>query len=60
VNLRRIVAAGPVPLRHVIAEYKHHARTVTCECGWHGSTESIHGERSPWQEHVLEHRPSRS
>ena len=25
-------------LKHVIAEYKHRAQTVTCVCGWHGST----------------------
>ena len=31
-------AAQPVnePLKHVIAEYKHQAQTITCVCGWHG------------------------
>jgi len=46
--------------KHVIAEYKHRAQTVTCECGWHGSTASQPGERSAWQEHVAEHRPGRT
>jgi hypothetical protein len=43
--------------RHVIAEYKHRARTITCECGWHGSSEAGHEKRSPWQEHLAEYRP---
>jgi hypothetical protein len=47
------------PTKHVIAEYKHRAQTVTCECGWHGSTFSIPGERSAWQSHVAENRPER-
>lgn len=47
------------PLRHVIAEYKHRAQMVTCECGWVGSTASPFGERSPWQEHLAEHRTER-
>ena len=57
-TLRRNTPQSPVdqPPRHVIAEYKHRTQTVTCECGWHGSTASALGERSPWQEHVAEHR----
>ena len=37
--LRRNMPPVPVdqPQRHVIAEYKHRAQTVTCECGWFGS-----------------------
>jgi hypothetical protein len=48
-----------LPPRHVIAEYKHRAQTVTCECGWHGSTLTIPGERSDWQSHVAENRKPR-
>jgi hypothetical protein len=44
------------PRRHVIAEYKHRTQTVTCECGWRGSAASTLGERSPWQDHLAEHR----
>jgi hypothetical protein len=61
VNIRltrpAVVQDGP---RHVIAEYKHRAQTVTCECGWHGSTASAPRERSAWQDHVAEHRPART
>ena len=46
--------------RHVIAEYKHRAQTVTCECGWSGSAANPLGERSPWQEHLAEKRTTRS
>jgi len=48
------------PRVHVIEEYKHRAQTVTCTCGWHGSTASVSGERSPWQEHVQSNREKRS
>jgi hypothetical protein len=59
--LRRNMPPTPVdqPQRHVIAEYKHRAQTVTCECGWYGSTATIPGERSPWQSHVADNRPVR-
>ena len=26
------------PFKHVIDEYKHQAQTITCTCGWHGSS----------------------
>ncbi len=48
---------GPAT-RHVIAEYKHRTETVTCECGWSGSTASPLGERSAWQEHLQANRPA--
>ena len=60
-TLRRTVPAnqpGDLP-RHVIAEYKHRAQTVLCECGWTGSTEAPGNGHSPWQAHVAEHRPPR-
>ena len=44
------------PLKHVIAEYKHRAQTVTCVCGWHGSTAAGPTERSDWQAHVAQYR----
>jgi hypothetical protein len=60
VNLRRSQPAPQVEAvsRHVIAEYKHRAQTVTCECGWHGST-TVHDGRSAWQEHVAANRAGR-
>lgn len=60
-TLRRNVppAKAEPAIRHVIAEYKHRAQMVTCECGWTGSTASPLGERSSWQEHVAEHRSGR-
>ncbi len=42
--------------RHVIDEYKHKARTVTCVCGWHGGSEAAPGGRSEWTEHLLAKR----
>ncbi len=44
------------PLRHVIEEYKHKARTVTCVCGWHGSSASPDGRSSEWSAHLVETR----
>ena len=31
-------AAANEPFKHVIDEYKHQAQTITCTCGWHGSS----------------------
>lgn len=45
--------------KHVIAEYKHRAQTVTCVCGWHGSTVSINARPSEWSAHVAENRGKR-
>ena len=58
-NLKRNLPPTETAQRHVIAEYRHRAQTVTCECGWHGSTASDPGQSSPWQRHVAEHRPAR-
>ena len=30
-----------VRYKHVIDEYKHQAQTITCTCGWHGSSATI-------------------
>ena len=43
-------------LKHVIAEYKHRAQTVTCVCGWHGSTVTTDGRTSEWSGHVAANR----
>jgi len=29
------------PFKHVIDEYKHQAQTITCTCGWHGSSATV-------------------
>lgn len=42
--------------RHVIEEYRHRAQTVTCVCGWHGSTATSPGDASAWAKHVSENR----
>jgi hypothetical protein len=50
-----------VPLKHVIAEYKHGAQTITCVCGWHGSSAPIDGNGpnrgSEWTAHLAANRP---
>jgi hypothetical protein len=51
VNLPRRQLTGTEPLKHVIDEYRHKAQTVTCACGWHGSTAAPVGERSAWDLH---------
>lgn len=45
--------------KHVIAEYRHAERRVTCTCGWDGASESPGGGRSDWTRHVEEHRARR-
>jgi hypothetical protein len=52
---RPVVDQGP---RHVIAEYRHRDRLVTCECGWQGSSESPDAKPSDWTSHVAAHRTS--
>src|SRR4029079_5443143 len=51
-------AAQPVnePLKHVIAEYKHQAQTITCVCGWHGKSSSPDGRTSEWTAHLAANR----
>ena len=44
------------PLKHVIAEYKHRAETVTCVCGWFGSSSAVDGGPSQWNAHLVEMR----
>lgn len=51
--------AADLPLKHVIAEYKHRAQTVTCVCGWFGSTASTDARTSDWAGHVAANRPKK-
>jgi hypothetical protein len=46
----------PEPFKHVIAEYKHQAQTITCTCGWHGSSASADRGGSEWTAHLIEVR----
>ena len=41
------------PFKHVIDEYKHAAQTITCTCGWHGSSATIDRGGSEWTAHLL-------
>jgi hypothetical protein len=57
VPLRQGATPRPAePLKHVIAEYKHQAQTITCVCGWHGSSASPDGRSSEWTAHVAANR----
>jgi hypothetical protein len=59
-NQARPPAPDPdAPLKHVIDEYRHREQLVTCVCGWHGSTSTLRGERSPWDEHKASFRVPR-
>jgi hypothetical protein len=45
------------PLKHVIDVYRHRDQTVTCVCGWHGSSAAADGSTtSPWTAHLVEVR----
>jgi hypothetical protein len=52
--------AADAPLKHVIAEYKHRAQTVTCVCGWHGSTATSGATPSEWNAHLAANRPRKA
>ena len=39
--------------KHVIDEYKHREQTVTCVCGWHGSSVGVDGQPSAWTAHLI-------
>ncbi len=49
-------APADEPMKHVIDEYKHKAQTITCTCGWHGSSAAAPGQASEWNVHLLEMR----
>jgi hypothetical protein len=44
------------PFKHVIDEYKHQAQTITCTCGWHGSSATVDRSGSQWTAHLFEVR----
>ena len=58
-NGRALAAVPDEPLRHVIDEYQHRPQLVTCVCGWHGSSASDRGDKSPWDAHKASFRVSR-
>ena len=35
------------------------AQTVTCTCGWTGSSATTDGRNSPWSLHVAANRPAK-
>jgi len=49
---RRPPGRADEPFRHLIDEYKHRYQTVTCTCGWHGSSASPDGRTSEWKDHL--------
>ncbi len=53
---RQASTVGEEPIKHVIDTYKHREQTITCVCGWHGS--SAPGDRgvSEWTTHLQEFR----
>ena len=55
-NLPHKPPAVVEPPKHVIAEYKHRTETVTCVCGWLGSSAAVDGGSSPWNAHLVEMR----
>ena len=48
----------PEPVKHVIEEYRHRLRQVTCTCGWQGS--SLEGDPAGWKAHLAETRKQRA
>ena len=57
VNSRPPVKPATVePFKHVIDEYKHQAQTITCTCGWHGSSATLDRGGSEWTAHLFEVR----
>lgn len=49
----------PEPLRHVIDQYKHREQTITCVCGWHGSSATNSTGGSDWTTHLNQFRTKR-
>ena len=49
-------ATATEPFKHVIDEYKHRDQTITCTCGWHGSSAQIDRSPSEWTAHLIEVR----
>lgn len=55
-NLPHKSATVVEPPKHVIAQYVHRTETVTCVCGWLGSSAPVDGGSSPWNAHLVEMR----
>jgi hypothetical protein len=49
---------APEPVKHVIEEYRHRLRQVTCTCGWKGS--SVDSDPAGWKAHLAETRRQRA
>jgi len=57
IGMQPLSRPAETPRKHVIEEYKHKAQTVTCVCGWHGSTlAQPDGRPSDWTAHVNANR----
>lgn len=54
--LRSPAAAKAEPPRHVIEVYRHSEQTITCVCGWHGSSATQERGGSEWTAHLAEFR----
>lgn len=57
---RRPPGRADEPFRHLIDEYKHQTQTVTCTCGWQGSSASPDGRNSDWKDHLTATRVTAS
>jgi hypothetical protein len=55
INLKRSGPPEPPP-KHVIDEYRHRTQTVTCVCGWQGSSSEANGRPSEWSRHIAANR----
>ncbi|HEY8871360.1 MAG TPA: hypothetical protein VIM30_18465 [Candidatus Limnocylindrales bacterium] len=54
--LRSALTATDVPFKHVIEVYRHRDQTITCVCGWHGSSAANERGGSEWTAHLAEFR----
>jgi hypothetical protein len=54
--LRSPAAAAAEPPKHVIEVYRHRDQTITCVCGWFGSSAANERGTSDWQAHLAEFR----
>ena len=54
--LRSTAPTEDQPLKHVIETYVHREQTITCVCGWHGSSAPTERGGSEWTAHLAEFR----
>ena len=57
-SLRTATADEP-PFKHVIDTYVHREQTITCVCGWHGSSATNSTGGSDWTTHLNQFRTKR-